>query len=257
MRKLTDKTLPQAIFFVRENPMTEPSPPSLVQHAIRRLRQDILEGRMPPLHKLKIEVLRDAYGISSTPVREALTRLAQEGLVTNDLRRGFRVAPMSLDDFADIIRLRLIIESDALAVSIHQCTEAWQTKVRSSYEQLMITASMMNDGPSSTPKEWAEVHKSFHSAIISGCGSARQLEICDALYDQAERYVRLSARTRAIPRARGREHEMLYEAVLGKNLDVALPLFRQHLELTLRSIGDQLGNTEPLESPTLLEGSAL
>ena len=226
--------------------MFESSPPSLVQHALSRLRQDILEGRMPPLHKLKVEVLRDAYGISSTPVREALTRLAKEGLVTNDLRRGFRVAPMSLEDFEDIIRLRLLIESDALAASIRQGTEAWEAKVRHAYEQLMFTASRMKDGPSSTPQEWSEVHKAFHAAIISACGSARQLEVCDALYDQAERYVRLSARTRAIPRARGKEHEMLYQAVLGRNADEALPLFRQHLELTLRSIGNHLQSEKPL-----------
>ena len=238
--------------------MSESSPPSLVQHAMSRLRQDILEGRMPPRHKLKVEVLRDAYGISSTPVREALTRLAQEGLVTNDLRRGFRVAPMSLEDFEDIIRLRLLIESDALTASMRRCTEAWETKVRHSYERLMLTASKMNDGPSSTPQEWADVHKAFHAAIISGCGSARQLEVCDALYDQAERYVRLSARTRAIPRARGKEHEMLFRAVLSRNVDVALPLFRQHLELTLRSIGNHLESAKPLESaPHLLEHTEL
>ena len=233
--------------------MLESSPPSLVQHALSRLRQDILEGRMPPLHKLKVEVLRDAYGISSTPVREALTRLAKEGLVTNDLRRGFRVAPMSMEDFEDITRVRLLIESDALATSIRQGTMAWEAKVRDSYEQLMLTASRMKDGSSSTPPEWSAVHKAFHAAIISACGSARQLEVCDAFYDQAERYVRLSARMRAIPRARGKEHEMLYQAVLGRNADDALTLFRQHLELTLRSVGNYFeGSVELIKVIELL-----
>ena len=78
--------------------MPEHTPP-LVDQAFQRLRRDVLTGTFAANAKLKVEELQEAYGFSSSPLREALSRLAQEGLVRADERRGFRVAPITADDF--------------------------------------------------------------------------------------------------------------------------------------------------------------
>jgi DNA-binding GntR family transcriptional regulator len=72
--------------------MPEHTPP-LVDQAFQRLRRDVLTGTFAANAKLKVEELQEAYGFSSSPLREALSRLSQEGLVRADERRGFRVAP--------------------------------------------------------------------------------------------------------------------------------------------------------------------
>ena len=76
-------------------PMSTALPPTLVEKVFVQLRRDILQGAHKPGEKLKLEVLQAHYGLSSSPLREALNRLAQEGLVSTDERRGFRAAPMS------------------------------------------------------------------------------------------------------------------------------------------------------------------
>src|SRR6478735_9133177 len=95
-----------------------PAPQPLVDLAVDQLRQDLLSGVHAPGSKLKVDELRARYGYSSSPLREALNRLTQEGLVVADQRRGFRVASMSVEDFADITRLRLLLDLQALEESI-------------------------------------------------------------------------------------------------------------------------------------------
>ena len=75
------------------------------------LRQDVLSGRHAPDIKLKLDSLQSLYGFSSSPLREALNRLVQEGLVKADERRGFRVTPISPADLADITKMRLMLVS--------------------------------------------------------------------------------------------------------------------------------------------------
>ena len=79
------------------------------EQAFQALRNDVLWGVHSPNGKLKMETLQTLYGFSSSPLREALNRLSQEGLVQADERRGFRVSPISAHDLADITKMRLMM----------------------------------------------------------------------------------------------------------------------------------------------------
>src|SRR5690348_9792140 len=85
-----------------------------------KLRADILNGRLLPGAKLHLDDLKSALGVSLSPLREGLSRLAAEGLVTFEDQRGFSVAPVSKRNFQEIIDLRLILETKALRASIAQ-----------------------------------------------------------------------------------------------------------------------------------------
>ena len=99
--------------------MHEKNPHTTVsEQAFQALRMDVLSGQHAPESKLKVEALQNHYGFSSSPLREALNRLVQEGLVKADERRGFRVAPMSPHDLADITKMRLMLDVTALHESI-------------------------------------------------------------------------------------------------------------------------------------------
>ena len=80
----------------------------------RRLRSDIIFGRLAPSQKLKLEALKDAYGISVSTLRELLNRLTSEGLIVAESARGFEVAPVSAENFKELANLRLLLECHAL-----------------------------------------------------------------------------------------------------------------------------------------------
>src|SRR5262245_21671231 len=116
--------------------MNEAPTAPLVDKAFQRLRQDVLSGTFGAGMKLKVEELQEAYGYSSSPLREALSRLSQEGLVKADERRGFRVAPLSLDDLRDITRMRLMLDVPALGEAIEHGDDAWEASIVAAFYRL-------------------------------------------------------------------------------------------------------------------------
>ena len=93
------------------------------------LRNDILEGEIEPEAKLSIAVLAERYGSSSAPVREALSRLAAEGLVTRRGQRGYWAAPISSAEFIEVSRLREMLEVDAFRQSVELGDLDWEAEI--------------------------------------------------------------------------------------------------------------------------------
>src|SRR5262245_53343997 len=85
--------------------------------AYRRIRTDIIFGRLPPAHKLRLEAVREEYGVSVSTLREILSRLSSEGFVVAEGRRGFEVAPVSARELQGLAELRLLLESHAMEQS--------------------------------------------------------------------------------------------------------------------------------------------
>ncbi len=220
--------------------MLQESAPSLVNWVTGKLRAEILDSVLQPNQKLKVQDLCASYKTSSSPIREALTSISREGLIIADARRGFRVAPISRDDLEGIIELRLLIECDALAKSMKNGSKGWLKKLRAAYLKLEATASDDAQSSITFSEDWADAHKDFHLEALAACPSVRQLEICTNLYDQAERYRRISAKTRAIPRDRRKEHEELFLAIDSGKVDMAQDVLTKHLKLTAVAIGKNL-----------------
>ena len=84
------------------------------EEALRLLQRDIVLGSLKPDSKLKIRVLKERYGIGSSPMREALAQLSAQGLVNQYSQRGFRVPPLSAAHLADITRSRQLVEVEAV-----------------------------------------------------------------------------------------------------------------------------------------------
>src|SRR4026209_1904040 len=96
------------------------------EKAYRRLRNDIIFGRLAPSQKLRLEALKDAYGISVSTLRELLNRLTSEGLVVAESARGFEVAPVSGGNFVKPTKLGLRLESLALQRSFVRGDMDWE-----------------------------------------------------------------------------------------------------------------------------------
>ena len=215
--------------------------------AFTALRRDVLCGEAPPGAKLKIELLQQRYGLSSSPLREALNRLVQEGLVTADERRGFRAAELSLDDLRDINHMRLLLDPQALADAIVHGDDLWEAEIVAVAYRLEKVESRLGDGPVVLDDEWGGLHREFHQALLAGCRSTRQKALCASLFDQAERYRRFTARHRPTARRKNSEHRRLMEATLARDAETATALLREHVRSTQRSLEAVLA---PQSTPT-------
>jgi len=212
----------------------------LTEQAFALLRQDVIGGHFEAGVKLKLDELQDRYGFSSSPLREALSRLAQEGLVRADERRGFRVAQLSADDLRDITRMRLLIDVQALEDAMAHGDDTWEAHIMAAHHRLDKMESRFSDGPLVLDDTWSRLHKDFHMALLSACTSVRQRTWSESLFDQAERYRRFSARHRTTSRRKSEEHRQLMEAVIGRQVEQACALLTDHVQSTLRNVESAL-----------------
>lgn len=206
------------------------------EQAFQRLRRDVLVGALPAGGKLKVEELQRRYGFSSSPLREALSRLAQEGLVRSDERRGFRVAPLSIEDLADITRLRVLIETQALADAIKHGDDEWEAQVVAAFHRLEKVESRLTSGPLQLDANWSRLHRNFHLTILSASTSGRLKEWSASLFDQAERYRHVSAAFRRTPRRKSDDHRLILDAVIERDQQNACRLWTEHVHHTQRNV---------------------
>ena len=206
-------------------------PKTLAEAAYRRLRRDIIEGIHPPGEKLRVEHLKDHYAVGAGTLREALQLLVTDALVVAQGQRGFRVAPISLDDFEDITRTRVLLETAALQQSIECGDDAWEAEILARAHMLSKLEAI--DASEQMLDEWDQRHQAFHSAIVAGCGSQYLLQMRERLFDLAARYrfiwLRKTVLSVEMLEDKHDQHQTLTEAILARDAARASELMRQHL----------------------------
>jgi len=217
----------------------------LAERAYRRLRQAIVRCEFEPGQRLRVDELSKQYEISSSPLREALSRLSEQGLVKAFENRGFHVAPLSVQGIADLTRVRLLVECEALRDAMTNGSDAWEAGVVAAAHSLALVEQRLGDGPVVLDEAWSQRHRDFHLAIYAGCTSPMLRELVSALFDNAERYRQFSARHRKVERRKHSEHQRLMSAVLARNEEKALGLLRQHISATERNVTECLLNMAP------------
>lgn len=221
------------------NETTESSIP-LAERAYRELRQAIVRGEFAPGSRLRLEELAQRFAVSSSPLREALNRLSQQGLVRALENRGFRVAPLTAEGVGDVARVRTLIECEALRDSILHGSDAWESGVVAAGHALALVERRLGDEARTLNDDWSARHRAFHLSLYAGCSSPMLLDLADVLFDNAERYRRWAARHRQSPRRKHDEHQELQQAVLARDVEGATELLRQHIGSTERLIAAAL-----------------
>jgi DNA-binding GntR family transcriptional regulator len=214
---------------------------SLVQLAYNRIRGDILQGELKPEEKLKIHALRERYGTGASPLREALSQLTADGLVTRVEKRGFRVAGANSDDLDELVQARCWIEGQALRESIARATPEWEHAVVIAIYELTRAPRSLGGKQFRSNPEWERLHKRFHMAVISGCANRIVTDLCDQLYDRAVRYRSLSIARAYTRRDVPREHQELADVVLSRDADKAVAALNAHYQRTARLLVEPLG----------------
>ena len=198
-----------------------------------KLREEIVLGKLIPGERLRIDALRQRYDVGGSPIREALMRLEAEGLVELEENKGFTVARVSKRQLGDLTATRIEIEAIALRKSIELGGVEWEARIISTMHLLASVSRGRSPGMLEKNAEWLKLHREFHLALLAGCGSPMLLDIRTRLFDLAERYVALSiSTTEGETRDHEGEHRSLMDAVLSRNMDLALELNRAHIERT-------------------------
>ena len=219
-----------------------------------QLRTDILGGQLDPGGKLAIEALTERYGVSATPLREALNRLIADGLVERREQRGFVVAGISAADLAEITKTRAWLEEIALRESIAAHTTDWEEALVLAHHRLARTPRSLSETRFEDNPAWEPLHRAFHRALIAGCGSRWLLGFCEQLADQHHRYRRLSAPRAFVKRGVKAEHQQLMEAAVAGRADEAVALLRAHFERTARILLEDPGLASRGQAPDQASG---
>jgi GntR family carbon starvation induced transcriptional regulator len=204
--------------------------------AYQALRAAIVRCEYEPGARLRVDELAQKLSVSSSPLREALSRLAGQDLVQALENRGFRVAPLSLEGIADLTRVRLLIECETLMDAMENGNDAWESDVVAAAHRLALAEQRLNGGSAILDDDWSERHRAFHMAIYSGASSSLLRSMVGNLFDAAERYRRFSASHRKFRRNKNDEHQELMRVILSRDKKKAVELLKQHISSTQRNV---------------------
>ena len=209
---------------------------TLSERAAARVQKDILAGRLAPGTRLGIVELAERYDIGATPLREGLSRLVSRGLIVAIGQRGFRVAPVSREDLLDITQTRVVIEAEALRLSIKHGEDTWEAGIMTALHRLRRYTERTGARFKEGADEFDPLHKGFHTSLLAACGSQRLLAAHSDLYDQAYRYRRVMMRGIASGEQFYEAHRKLADLVLARETRAAQRMLSDHLHSTVRYV---------------------
>ncbi|HZR71065.1 MAG TPA: GntR family transcriptional regulator [Burkholderiales bacterium] len=203
----------------------------------RRLRRAILAGELAPGERLVAAALVERFAVSATPLREAMQRLAAQGLIEIEPQRGARVAPVSPRDAGEIYELRVLLDPRALRDSLAHSDDAHRAQIAAAYDRLVAA----NGGPGRLPRDLVEAvdrHAEFHATLLARCRSRWLLRLTSLLADHSQRYALLAF---AAPEGVGHhdvvgEHGPIRDAALAGRAREAARLLEEHLRQTLAGV---------------------
>ncbi len=197
---------------------------------VKAIRRDILLGTFLPGEKLQMNELKQHYQVGGTPIREALVQLVWQHFVVMEPQKGFRVAPVSLNELRDILATRRAIAGLALEKAMQRGSEEWELSIITTFHRM---ERIQLDQPGVDYEEWGERHMDFHMALIKACNSPMMLSTLENIYNQLERYrhIWLNVELDEVTRYHDHgEHKAIMDAVLARDLQKALVLIEAHYQ---------------------------
>ncbi|MFW0795923.1 GntR family transcriptional regulator [Gordonia sp. CPCC 205515] len=199
------------------------------------LRAGILSGKFLPGTRLKFSELAAECDASMSVIRESLTRLAAEGLVTTEPNVGFTVTDISTDRLLELTDARLELEGLVFARAIRDGDLAWESHVVAAHHRMEGTPFLTDSVPVRITEGWAEAHADFHRALLEGCANRRLFHMANGLRDEAELYRRWSQQLGGEKdRDLAAEHRRIMELALARDADGAVEALRDHIAHTTR-----------------------
>lgn len=208
--------------------------PSLSGDIARRLEEDILRGRVQPGHRLDERELSARYGVSRTPIREALQRLAAGGLAAARGRQGLQVAQFSVADLLDALSVVAELEALAAAQAARRITPDGRAALEDAH------AACGRAVEAGAFDAFYDANIDFHDAIAAASHNRilqdelRRLSLKTAPYRRA-----ITVQPGRMPASQP-EHGAVMDAILRSDDEAAATLMRRHVSLLSEGIADFL-----------------
>ncbi|MFB7514697.1 FCD domain-containing protein [Streptomyces sp. NPDC056144] len=205
-----------------------PAPRAVQRHSVRdqilqALRTALVDGELVPGEVYSGPALAERFGVSATPVREAMQRLAVEGAVEVVLNRGFRVIERTPRELAELAEVRGLIEVPVMLRLARTVPAARWAELRPLAEAT-VTAAARNDRA-----HYAEADRAFHRAVLSLAGNEQLLAVADDLHRRSQwPLMSAPALRHGDLVADAAEHTALLDALIAQDLTVVQSLVREH-----------------------------
>ena len=196
-----------------------------------RLRQEIYSGRLAPGQRLRQTELATRFGVSTTPVREALSALKAEGLVDGDPHRGAVVFQPSLRDAQESLEIRTVLETLALEHAIPGFDEVRLSLLQSLIDRMRRASSY---------PEWSALNETFHSELYAPAGRPRLLELIATMRLASSYYIHLAVSDHLPNETADAQHQAILDACRRRDVDAAKTALRVHLERTTKLVLEHL-----------------
>lgn len=205
---------------------------TLSERIFEIVREQIVTGQLPVDAPIRQDALAADLGVSKIPLREALGRLEQEGLLTSQANRGYFVRPMSAEQADEIYALRLAIEPQAAAFGALAADDDDRAAVVEAFEKLDSAAH-------TNLSEVAVRNRDFHVALVRPGGRLLTTQLVERLSILAERYVVAHLEPAGRETRAHREHRQLLDAFLARDAEGLQVLLTRHIGATLEDLREQ------------------
>lgn len=210
---------------------------NLSDQLVELVRDRILSGQVPADRAIRQDALAAELGVSKIPLREALARLEQEGLLRSQANRGFFVRPLSTAEAEEVYALRLKLEPEAVGLASLRATEAERQFAQETLETLYRATDEKGAGVGA-------FNRAFHLALIRPSGLRVTSKFLERLHVLCDRYVRKHLEPLGRDERANEEHAQLIEAWLARDSKTVEELMRKHIGQTLEDLRKQLPSEE-------------
>jgi len=225
--------------------LDEDATPLLPDIVYQNLRRKILNGALKPGQRLRQEELSRELDVSRVPLREAMTRLASDGLVVLNPRRGYAVTSLRSSEILEIFELRAVVEEHAGYCAAYARSEQDVAEV----ERILIASEASNLGSGNSMENWTQLNYQFHARIIASTRREHLLKFATQLRDTVEPYIRVETSMTGDVEEAQRDHRRLFEAYRDGDAAELARLSREHVEKTARRLLRGLRQRQSSQEP--------
>ncbi|HEX7115038.1 MAG TPA: GntR family transcriptional regulator [Steroidobacter sp.] len=205
---------------------------NLPEQIFQLVRERIVSGAVPVDAPIRQDALANELGVSKIPLREALARLEQEGLLVSQPNRGFFVRPLNVEEAEELYALRLKIEPDAVAIAAQRANGSDRSDARAALDAL-------NRSIADHSRDSGRLNRAFHLSLVKPARQPLTLQIVERLHIMSERYVRKHLEPVGRDTRANEEHENILAAWAEGDAPRVTKLMQEHIATTLEDLRKQ------------------
>lgn len=208
---------------------------NLSDQLVDLVRDRILAGQVAVDQAIRQDALASELGVSKIPLREALTRLEQEGLVRSQANRGFFVRPLTGGEAEEVYELRLKLEPEAVGLAATRANDA--ERAFATQQLKALDAHAPGDGDTV-----GALNRAFHLSLIRPAGQAITMQLLERLHVLSDRYVRKHLEPLGRDQRASEEHAELLRLWLDRDSKAVAKSMHAHIKKTITDLRRQLAS---------------